>query len=159
MNIPTLFKSLPVFACSTLFCLAYPSVVQASPLSPSNHNKQISDKAMPTHETNGIRYQFAGCKQSGENLNCSVLLTTLTQDQSIIVEPRKNVRLIDFAGNQYSPKWIQLSDNGQRNWIKKLELVKDVPLKVILNFQGINTKVNGAALLQIKEGKLKNLSF
>ena len=54
---------------------------------------------------------------------------------------------------------MQLSDNGQRNWIEKLELVKDVPLKVIFNFQGINTKLNGAALLQIEDGKLKNLSF
>lgn len=158
MNISTLFKSLPVFACSTLVCLANFSVVQASPLSPSNPTKQISDKAMPTHETNGIRYQFSGCKQSGENLSCAVLLTSLTQDYGMGVY-RNSARIIDLGGNQYSPHYFQFGDHGETFINTSINLVQGVPLKIVIHFQGIKTKMNGASLLQLGQGKLKNLSF
>ena len=158
MNISTLFKSIPVFACSTIFYFANPVVVQASPLSPSNHTKQISDKPMPTHETNGIRYQFSGCKQSGENLSCSVLLTSLTQDFGMYIT-RNDVRIIDLGGNQYSPRLFQFGDYGNQFSSKGIDLVKGVPLKIVIHFQGVGTKMNGASLLQFKDGKLKNLSF
>ncbi|MGK7958825.1 MAG: hypothetical protein AB4063_26730 [Crocosphaera sp.] len=158
MNISTLFKSLPVIACSTLLCLGNVSLLQAAPLSSSNHSKQMSDKAMPTHETNGIRYQFAGCKQSGENLSCAVLLTSLTQDYDMYLH-RNDVRIIDLGGTQYSPSRFQFGDHGKEFYRGNLNLVKGVPLKIVVHFQGVGTKMNGAALLQIEEGKLKNLSF
>ncbi|EAZ92419.1 hypothetical protein [Crocosphaera chwakensis] len=158
MNITTLFKSIPVFACFTIFFLSHPSVVKASPLSPSNHTKQISDKAMPTHETNGICYQFGGCKQSGENLSCAVLLTSLTQDYGMHVS-QISARIIDLGGNQYSPSYFQFGDYGKTFHSTYLNLVEGVPLKIVIHFQGVGTKMNGASLIQFGDGRLKNLSF
>ena len=143
---------------STIFCLAYPAVVQASPLSSSNHTKQVSEKAMPTHETNGILYQFVGCQQSGENLTCGVLLTTLTQDFGMYLTGN-DARIIDLAGNQYSPRMFQFGDYGRQFLSGRINLVKGVPLKIVIHFQGVGTKMNGASLLELNQGKLKNLSF
>lgn len=160
MNISTLFKSIPVLVCSAILCLGNASLIQSSPLSQSNHNKQISDKAMPTHEVNGIRYQFAGCKQSGENLSCAVLLTSLTQDRNFeLYGSSEKVRLIDLQGNQYLPKDFQFGNHGKRFWRDYVDLVKGVPLRIVIHFEGIPTNLNRASLLQVRDGKLKNLSF
>ncbi|WP_198648786.1 hypothetical protein [Cyanothece sp. BG0011] len=113
---------------------------------------------MPTHETNGIRYQFAGCKQSGENLSCAVLLTSLTQDYGMYIH-NNDVRIIDLGGNQYSPRMFQFGDYGNQFPSGRINLVKGVPLKIVVHFQGVGTKMNGASLLQFQNSQLKNLSF
>lgn len=114
-------------------------------------------KAQPTKtqqsvEAQGFTFALLECKRSGENVTCSVLITSNDQDRELRIYgyfERDKTRIIDEFGNEYKPKQIQLGnvyiDSGT-----SLEnvLVAGIPVKAILSFEEVESQAGMIALLE-----------
>ncbi len=137
----------------------YPHQLLAQTPTAATKNNPIS------YEDDRIRVSIQDCNRRLQELVCQATLTSKSSDRSISLSP-KNIKLVDFEGNEYYPSSIRLANRTSDNSPIETELVENVPFKTSFVFNRIPNSLNRVALLQIPMGasmnaiaKFRNLSI
>jgi len=101
-------------------------------------------------EAEGHLFELEGCNRKNDKVKCDLLVTSKNQDRLLTFWGTS--RLID-AGNEIfaSHIWLGNKDNaGGNNQIQK-ELTRNVPLKMSLEFEGVDPSVSskGIGLIEL----------
>jgi TolB-like protein len=104
-------------------------------------------KSAIQREMNGFLFELKGCKLSGAELTCDLLITNRKQDRELTIRYPQS-RLIDEAGNETrSAGGFLASDPGRGYSLSRL--VTDVPTKAQVTFQGLKPEMLEARLFEI----------
>lgn len=110
-------------------------------------------------EENHIKFQLQGCQRGFKIVNCSILITSLSDKNNILYAGSSysgdNSRIFDYSGKEYVSKQVQL-DNRKDRMFAGINIIKDVPIKAILSFE-ITSNVQSATAIEL--GYWKNRSL
>ncbi|OKH42939.1 hypothetical protein NIES2101_32020 [Calothrix sp. HK-06] len=102
-------------------------------------------------EDNDIKFQLQGCQRGFKIVNCSILITNLSDKNEILHAgnsySRENSRVFDSSGKEYVSKQIQL-DNRKDRMFARINIIKDVPIKAILSFE-IPPNIQSASTIEL----------
>jgi hypothetical protein len=127
----------------------YPHQLLAQTSAAATKNNPIS------YEDDRIRVAIQDCNRKLQELVCQATLTSKSSDRSISLSP-KNIKLVDFEGNEYYPSSLKLANRTSDNNPIETELVENVPFKATFIFNKIPNSLSRVALLQIPMGASMN---
>jgi len=91
-------------------------------------------------EDNSFKFQLQGCKRTGKNVTCSLLITNLAdQDRTVnlytVYWGRRDsgTRGFDFSGNEYSALAVQVGKAQGES--EGTQLLKGIPIKASVSFE------------------------
>lgn len=102
---------------------------------------------------NGFLVELNSCSLRGDELDCQLLATALTEDASLTFNSWS--RVVESDGTEILASRIQLGKDqarGQTTYVRS-GLVRNVPMKMSVSFAGLNPSTSG------KQVRLIELSF
>jgi hypothetical protein len=107
-----------------------------------------------------FRFDLVGCQRSGEEVVCSVTVTSLDKDRLLLVAVDQvggirvvgvgYTKLVDDSANTYVAKAATIGNQtNEVNGQIELELVGDLPTPLTLTFSGLSQRAKSAAKLEI----------
>ena len=103
----------------------------------------------------GFAFDLQECKRLGSNVSCYFLVTSLMNDQWLRLYADRGddwrSRMFDDQGNEYTAKEVQLG-RGENRSSGSVDntLVKSVPVKASVSFEGIGSQTNQITLLEMR---------
>lgn len=120
------------------------TAVAGSPSPAPSGRTQGAPGAEQVVEVGNVRIQLQGCRVSGGEVACALLVTSLQQDQTVTVE---RARAFDKAGNEYRTSRLQLGSNDGRTYVIA-NLITGVPVRASVEFQGFPVEAREVAVLE-----------
>jgi hypothetical protein len=120
-----------------------------------------SVKAQYIAEAQGFLFELQGCKLSGGNVQCKLLVTNNEKVDRELQIYTDYTRIFDNFGNVYGADTVQLG-NKKSGWYVELKLVSGIPTKSILDFSNVSPEATSIAALEIgvySEGKRFTAKF
>jgi TolB-like protein len=133
---------------------AGPNTTATAPQSPSSTNSQTSKTqaaAQQKVEAATILFELIECRQSGQNIECAVRITSESKDLDLSVY-FEGTRIIDANGGiEKSVNGIKLADKSATNAYQVIKsLVTGVPITGRFIFTGINEKVDTISKMELR---------
>ena len=103
-------------------------------------------------EVDGFSFALKQCKKSGTVVSCNVTVTNNKSDRKIAVYSSNGgwaqSTLFDNFGNAYAADRVQLA-NCDENSYCEMRLIKGVPTKLILTFNGVASDAERVSVLEL----------
>lgn len=141
----TLTKAIKLLTLSSF--LLTTNIVHACPNKEVVASDQISNSTL----------DLQNCQRLKLSLECQALITS--SENTTLGIRGSETRIVDYSGNEYFAKSLQIGGQKKGTWVRA-NLVKDIPLKLVITFTDIPPSVTQAALLQIggsNGAKLRNI--
>lgn len=109
-------------------------------------------KSQQTVSMKGFTFSNPECKRAGENVTCSVLVTSIGQDKQLMLCVRPDyqgcdrTKIIDNLGNEYSAKFVQIGDKNDSNDLRNA-FPADIPTKAFWGFEGVSAEATIVAVI------------
>jgi hypothetical protein len=101
-----------------------------------------------TYEDDRIKVVVKDCSRKLQDLICKAILTSKNSDRTVNLNG-KNIKLVDFEGNEYYSTSLRLANRNSENNSIETELVENIPFKASFVFAKIPATLTQVALLQI----------
>jgi hypothetical protein len=101
-----------------------------------------------TYEDDRIKVVIKDCSRKLQDLICKAILTSKNSDRTINLNG-KNIKLVDFDGNEYYSTNLRLANRNSENNTIETELIENIPFKASFVFAKIPASLTQVALLQI----------
>jgi uncharacterized protein YacL (UPF0231 family) len=98
------------------------------------------------HESNSFEFRMNSCELSGSVLTLDFYVTDLRDNRHLDLSNR--IRVIDDSGNEYSVKKMVFGKTISNGSIGK-DMLRDVPVKMQIVFDGVNSDIKYINALQI----------
>ena len=127
---------------------------QTTALASASPVKQAKKRKALKKEVDGFLFELIGCKKSGSDVTCDLLITNTKKDRSMDLKGRKrnwvgSSRLFDNFGNAYEASGVWLANCSHESYCK-MDLISEVPTKGGLSFDGVDENASSAAVVEIK---------
>lgn len=103
--------------------------------------------AQKTFKKDNILFELIGCKQSGQNIECSCRITSEGKDADLRVSVGSS-RLIDSEGSDYQMQSVKIGNLSSTNQVNKT-LVNDVSTPAVFSFGNNSAKVELISKIEI----------
>lgn len=105
-------------------------------------------KVVQKTEVKNITFESQGCKMSGDNVTCNVLITSNGQDREFKWGYHSS-KMFDDAGNEYRRSGAQLGNKSGSEGVSGL-LVSGIPVKASVIFEKVSSQAKMIALLEVE---------
>ncbi len=121
-------------------------------LLPDNDGKaQATSDKQQILESDEYRFELQSCRRNGQSVRCNLIITNLASvDRKFRLSSSRKPpsRLITTAGDQIMAQQVQLGQSQSPFQLTVL-LIKGIPLKASLDFDGIPAQAKSLAVLEI----------
>lgn len=127
-----------------------PGVIQAAAAN-APVKQVLKAEAKQSTEAKDFLFELQGCKASGGNVTCNLLITNKGNDRELQFVGRsfgKNSRLFDDMGNEYLASEVQLGTKQHGHSVTTL-LVSNIPTKARVSFEKVSAEASKIALLEL----------
>jgi hypothetical protein len=116
--------------------LSYLPIVNATPTKVAQGLKQSKPEAID--EEGGLKFQLQDCKRGIKTVVCNVTATNLSDKNRTLQfnasQGNTSTRGIDFSGNEYVAKKIQIGQEQGNDWLVR-SLIGGIPTKLSFSFE------------------------
>lgn len=109
------------------------------------------DKTQQKVNVENFVFELQGCKLSGQNVTCHVLITVNGKDKPLTIYTKRyepSSRIFDNSGNEYGAEIIQFGDKKANSYVSD-RLVSGVPTMASVSFENISTQASRITLLEL----------